>query len=81
MNDTHAKLGVVNTERTGWMVNPTRKIEGQAFAHLRVEDLRLLRSLLFQWLSYDFVMLCLLNLISKPCHGCPWVALDILFPS
>lgn len=26
-------------------------------------------------------MLCLLYLISKPCHGCPLVALDILFAS
>ena len=81
MNDTHAKLGVVNTERTGWVVTPTRKIDGQAFAHSRVDDLRLLRSHLFQWLSHDLVMLCFLNLISKSCHGCPLVALDILFPS
>ena len=81
MNDTHAEPGVVNRERTGWVVNPTRKIDGQAFAHSRVDGLRLLRSHLFQWLSYDSVMLCLLDLISKPCHGCPLVALDIFFPS
>lgn len=61
MNDTHAKLGVVNTERTGWVVNPTRKIDGRAYAHPRVDDLRLLCSHLFQWLSYDLVMLCLLK--------------------
>ena len=51
------------------------------FCAFEVDDLRLLRSHLFQWLSYDLVMLCLLTLISKPCHGCPLVALDILFPS